>query len=313
MNNKAIVLIFTIILVSIAGGCADKSSSVNNGPGFKVVYSLVPQYLSVLNKMPEHHDVHPAIRDEKEEFNNILLEADVISEDIDSKILIFEEEGKDVQRLKSLLEEYKALIASARTYRELADYGHDNCSDPDCQAMDKDLYLQLSRESLKQSNSVLSKIFDEMKKMLPGHVELDNNCTLSAIGNGRVLLAGDLNVSFSARNGVLYMISFPQYPEYSFNIVGKYEYQESQKGEDHLSYYKLIDTKVDISAQRSAFIIEANEISIDVNGTGTVDFFGNGTYTITCKDNSSSKMQWQLPTTTVRRTINSPYIYTGVQ
>ena len=315
MNHKAIVLIFTIFLATIAGGCADKPSSQNNGPDYKVSYSLVPIYLGVLPSpdylKPEHPDVHPVVRDEKEEFNYILSEADIISEDIDSKILSFEEEGKDVQRLKSLLEEYKALIASARTYRELADNGHDDCSDPECQALEKELYLELSRESLKKSNSILSEIFNEVKKMLPGHIELGEGCTLSATGKGRVLLAGDLNANLSVRDGILYIVGFPEGPESPIDIVGKYEYEESQKGEDRLSYYKLIDAEVDISAQRSAFIIEANEISLDISGTCTVDLFGNGTYSITCQDGSSGEMQWELPK--VRRTINSPYIYTGVQ
>ena len=316
MNHKAIVLIFTIVLATIAGGCADKSPSEGNGPDYKYsVYSLVPTYLGILPSPdsigPEHPGVRPVIRDENEEFNNILSEADIISEDLESKITSFEEEGKDVQKLKSLLEEYKALISSARTYRELADKGHDNCSDPDCQALEKELYLELSRESLKKSNSVLSEIFNEVKKKLPGHIELGEGCNLSATGKGRVLLAGNLNASLSVRDGILYIVGFPEGPDSPINIVGKYDYEESQKGEDHLSFYKLVDADVEISAQRSAFIIEANEISLNVNGTCTVDLFGNGTYSITCQDGNSSEMQWQLPT--VRRTINSPYIYIGVQ
>ncbi len=68
---------------------------------------------------------------------------------------------------------------------------------------------------------------------------------------------------------------------------------------------------MDISAQRSTFIVEASEISIVVKGNGTIDFFGNGTYIITCPDGSSDDMHWEAPT--VRRTINSPSIYTDIK
>jgi hypothetical protein len=315
MNHKAIVLIFAIILVTIAGGCADKPSTQNSGPDYKVSYSLVPKYLGVLSSpdylMPAHPQIRPVFRDEREEFNNIISEADMISEELDSRVLSLEEEGKDVQRLRSLLEEYKALIASAKTYRELSDQGHEGCSDPECQAIEKELYLQLSRESLKKSNSVLSDIFNEMKKMLPGHVKLDEGCTLSGTGTGRVLLAGDLSANISIRNGILYIVGLPESPESPIHIVGKYEFERSEKGENRLSYYNIRDATVDISVQRSAFIVEASTISITVKGTGTVDFFGNGTYSITCPDGSSNEMQWELPT--VRRTINSPYLYTGIR
>ncbi len=315
MNQKAIVLIFAIILVTIAGGCADKPLTLNSGPDYKVSYSLVPTYLGVLSSpdyvKPEHPGVRPVAEDEREGFNNIISEADLIAEELDLRILDFEEEGKDVQRLRPLLEEYKTLIASAKIYNELADQGHEGCSDPECQAIEKELYLQLSRESLKKSNAVLSQIFNEMKKILPGHVKLDEGCTLSATGNGRVMLAGDLSANISIRNGVLYIVGLPESREFPINIVGKYDIETSEKGENRLSYYKIVDATVYISAQRSAFIVEASDISITVKGTGTVDFFGNGIYTITCPDGSSDEMQWEVPT--VRRTINSPSIYTGIK
>lgn len=315
MNHKAIVLIFTIILVTIAAGCADKPSPLNRGPDYKVSYSLVPAYLGILSSpdhiRPDHLDIRPDAKDEREGINNIISEADLIAEELDSRISDLEEEGKDVQRLRNLLEEYKTLIASAKTYSELAEQGHEGCSDPECQAIEKELYLQLSRESLKKSNAVLSEIFNEMKKILPGHVKLDEGCTLSATGNGRVMLAGDLSANISIRNGILYIVGLPENPEFPINIVGKYDIEKSEKGENRFSYYKIVDATVYISAQRSAFIIEASEISITVKGTGTVDFFGNGTYTITCPDGSSDAMQWEVPT--VRRTINNPSIYTGIK
>lgn len=315
MNHKAIVLIFAIVLVTIAGGCADKPSTLNRGQDYKPDYSLVPASLSVLSSpdhiKPERPDIRPVFRDEREEFNNIISEADLIAQELDSRILSFEEEGKDVQRLKSLLEEYKTLISSAKTYRQLADQDHEGCTDPECAAIETELYMQLSRENLKKSNSILLDIFNEMKKLLPGHVKLGEGCTLSATGTGRVLLAGDLNANISIRNGVFYVVGLPNNPELPITIVGKYEFKQSEKPEDRLSYYKIIDATVAISAQRSAFIVEASEISIVVKGNGTIDFFGNGTYIITCPDGSSDDMHWEAPT--VRRTINSPSIYTDIK
>ena len=319
INYRSLMLIFAIILATIAGGCADQPSTQNNGPDYELSYGLVPPYLGVLSSpfdhmKPIHPPLFPVIRDERKEFNNIIVEADTISEDLDAKISLLKEEGKDVQRLETLLKEYKTLIAGAKMYQKLADQGDESCSDSECQTIEKTLYMQLSRESLKKSNSVLSEIFSEMKNLLPGHVVLDEDCTLAGNGTGRVVLAGDLEANISILNGILYIVDVPESPEHlehPLNITGKYELKKSAKGENSLSYYTIVNATVDISAQRSAFIVEASEISITARGTGTVDLFGNGTYNITCPDGSSDKMQWEL--STVRRTINSPYIYTGIR
>ena len=315
MNLKALMIIFVMISSTIAGGCAEKLLTQNSGPDQKMSYGLVPPYFNLLsspdNIKPEQPDAHPVLWDEREEFNKILSEAALISQKLNSTILSYEEEGKDVQKLKSLLEEYNALIVSAKTYQELADQGHEDCTGPECQAIEKELYLHLSRENLKRSNAVLSDIFNEMKMMLPGHVRLGEGCTLSGKGAGRVLFAGDLSANLSIRNGILYIIGLPDSSGSPLSILGKYEFEKSEKPQDRVSYYQIFDATVDISAQRSAFIVEANEISLNVKGNGTVDFFGNGTYTITCPDGSSDGMKWEVPA--VRRTINSPSVYTGIK
>jgi hypothetical protein len=313
MNLKAIIIIFAIIFVNFAGGCADKPSTQNSGPDQNINYGLVPPYFTLLSSpdtIKPEEPARPVIRDEGEEINKILSEAVMISQELDSRILSYEKEGKDVQRPKSLLEEYNTLIASAKTYRELADQHHDGCTDPECQKIQKELYLHQSRESLKRSNSVLSDIFNEMKIMLPGHVILGEGCTLSGTGTGRVLLAGDdLSANLSIRNGIFYIIGLPHSSGSPVSIVGKYEFENSDNPQDRVSYYKILDAKVDISAQRSAFIVEANEISLIIKGNGTIDFFGNGTYSVTCPDGSFDGMRWEVPA--VRRTINSPSAYTG--
>jgi hypothetical protein len=76
--------------------------------------------------------------------------------------------------------------------------------------------------------------------MLPGHIDLGEGCNLSAIGKGRVLLAGNFNANLSVKDGILYIVGFPEGPESPINIVGKYHYEETQKAEDRLSYYKLV-------------------------------------------------------------------------
>lgn len=317
MNHKIIATIFTIILITVTAGCADKPSMLNSGAGYKISYSLVPVYLGVLsspdNIKPEPHYIHPVFRDEKEEFDNIISQADKISKELELRVQSLDEEGKDVEKLKSLLDEYNTLIASAKTYREISDnIEHESCSDPGCEAMEKEFYLQLSRNNLKKSNAILSDIFNEFKRMLPGHVELKDDCILSATGSGRVLLAGDLSANISIRNGILHIIGLPGNKDFPMDIIGKYEIDKSEKVDNRLLYYKIIDaTILGISPQKSAFIIEGSEISITAKGTGTVDFFGNGTYTIICQDGSSDKMQWDIPK--VRRTINSPNIYSGIR
>ncbi len=314
MNLKAIIIIFAIIFISIAGGCTEKLSTDKSETGQKMSNGLVPPYFNLLslpdNIRPEQPD-HPVPVDEREEINKILSEAVMISQELDSRILSYEKEGKDVQRLTALLEEYDTLIASANTYQELAYQGHEGCTDPECQAIEKELYLHLSRESLKRSNSVLSDIFNEMKMMLPGHVRLGEACTLSGKGTGRVLLAGDISANLSIRNGIFYIIGIPKSPGSPVSIAGKYEFDKSENPKDRVSYYHIFDATVDISAQRSAFIVEANEISIFAKGNGTLDFFGNGTYSITCPDGSYDAMRWEVPA--VRRTINNPSAYTGIK
>ncbi|MGB3906980.1 MAG: hypothetical protein WBL02_00930 [Methanomethylovorans sp.] len=315
MNHKAIVLILAIILVTIVGGCADKTSIQNRGQNYKPGYSLVPASLAVLSshdhiKTGNSH-VRPVLMNESEELNIIISEAYLIAEELDSRTLSFEEEGKDVQKLRSLLDEYKILISNAKTYHELADQDHNDCTGPECAELETELYLQLSRENLKRSNSILLDIFNEMKKMLPGHVKLYEECTLSATGTGRVLLVGDLNASISIRNGVFYIVGLLDTRKVPLTIVGKYEFKKSEKPEDRQSYYKINDATVNISVQRSVFIVEASEISIDVTGNGTVDLFGKGTYIMICPDGISDSIHWEV--STARRTINSPSIYTDIK
>ena len=75
MNLKAIIIIFAIIFVIFAGGCAEKPSTQNSGPDQNINYGLVPPYFTLLsspgNIKPED-PARPVIRDEGEEINKIL-------------------------------------------------------------------------------------------------------------------------------------------------------------------------------------------------------------------------------------------------
>ncbi|WMW26067.1 hypothetical protein RE474_04920 [Methanolobus sediminis] len=203
-----------------------------------------------------------------------------------------ENEGEDVSELNGMIADYSYLVSESRSYLEMAKTASSDS--------EKQMYLDKSRESIIKANSGLKPILDEIKKYLPGSVNITNT-TLTAKGSGVAILSGDIDLDFFLSDGKFSVVDFSGDLVIDTEADYKQEFAPDKDGSyDMIMPHAMIsylDVTGNISMSGSAYTVAivADIMTLTATGQGDVELVGNGTYYL---DNGISEEQenvWMIP------------------
>jgi hypothetical protein len=307
MKIKLLALILIIMGVLVTSGCVDSQAQpYTKAPG-DLYRSIFYPYAGLLSPHPPHHpdmDGSPSLRDATLLLDENIEKAEFIAERIEPGVQYLKEQGKDVSRLETLLEEYKGLIEEAKYYRALAasvsdeEYsisGINQASedDPAEESSEKE-YLIQSQKSMIRANLVLKEIFEEVKSLMPGSVELNETARLSAEGEGRVTLMGGFDLNLHIQEGEIAIMELS--PDSVIQIEGDYTLEIKDGRQENLLIYHIQSADVEISGAQKTLLLIGENITVEADGEGYAVFFGNGTYTVEDSSGTKSEEQWAAET-----------------
>ncbi|AKB74752.1 ATPase involved in DNA repair [Methanosarcina lacustris Z-7289] len=231
-----------------------------------------------------------------------LEKAESISSRLDPGVQYLKEQGKDVSRLESLLEEYRGLVDEAKNYRALAassSEGEDSSPGVNEDSEDgipvessEKEYLIQSQKSMIRANLVLKDIFDEFKRLMPGSRELKEPDRLSAEGEGRVTLMGRFDLNLHLQEGEMAVMELS--PDSTINIEGDYTLEIKDGRQENMRIYHIQSADVKISGSHKMLLLSGENITVEADGEGYAAFFGNGTYSIEDADGIPTEEQWAV-------------------
>ncbi|MDD3245944.1 MAG: hypothetical protein PHF18_03630 [Methanosarcina sp.] len=228
--------------------------------------------------------------------------AESISSRLDPGVQYLREQGKDVSRLESLLEEYRSLVEEAKNYRALAaSSSEEEDSSPGVNEDSEDGipvessekgYLIQSQKSMIRANLVLKDIFEEFKRLMPGSRELKEPDRLSAKGEGRVTLMGRFDLNLHLQEGEMAIMELS--PDSTIQIEGDYTLEIRDERQENVLIYHIQSADVEISGSRKMLLLSGENITVEADGEGYAAFFGNGTYSIEDADGITNEEQWAV-------------------
>jgi hypothetical protein len=230
--------------------------------------------------------------------------AEVISSRLEEGIQHYKAEGKDVNRLETLLQKYNLLVEDAKKYRALADSAV--AEENDCSITNPDLedyssentrreYLIKSQKSMIQANIVLKEIFNEFQRLMPGSEEINITSRLSAAGDGRASLIGSFILNLHLERGD---VAIPDLsPDSEINVTGDYIFEKkTDMQENVLNLYHIFSADMKISGSRKTVLLKGSNITLTAaGGEGYVLFQGDGTYRIEETDGTIEEQRWANP------------------
>ncbi|WP_440948633.1 hypothetical protein ACSAZL_10615 [Methanosarcina sp. T3] len=284
-------MILIIIGVLATSGCVDSQAQPYTKVPGDLYMSIFYPYAGLLTPHPPHHpdmDGSPSLRDATLLLDGNIEKAEFIAERIEPGVQYLKEQGKDVNRLEALLEEYKGLIEEAKYYRALAasvsgeEYdisGINQASEdePAEESSEKE-YLIQSQKSMIRANLVLKDIFDEVKRLMPGSAELNETARLSAEGEGRVTLMGGFDLNLHLQKGEIAIMDLS--PDSVIQIEGDYTLEIKDGRQENMLIYHIRSADMEISGSQKTLLLIGENITIEADGEGYAVFFGNGTYTV---------------------------------
>lgn len=295
--------------VIVISGCVDLQAqpSTSNAPG-ALYDSLFDPFGLPGHKIPNMYIGPQVPPPESLSLQNATLllddnikKAEAISAKLDPGVQYLREQGKDVSRLESLLEEYKSLLEEAKNYRALAasssgeEYStgmNENSENgPSAESSVKE-YLIQSQKSMIRANMVLKDIFDEFKRLMPGSIELKKLDRLNATGDGRVTLTGSFDLNLHLQEGEMVVMDFS--PDSAINIEGNYTLEIKDRRQLNMRIYHIQSADVEFSGSRKMLLLSGENITVEADGEGYAVFFGNGTYSIEDADGIMKEEQWAV-------------------
>lgn len=230
--------------------------------------------------------------------------AEVISARLEEGIQHYKAEGKDVNRLETLLQKYNLLVEDAKKYRALADSAVaeensssitnsdlENCSSENTRRE----YLIRSQKSMIQANIVLKEIFNEFQRLMPGSEEINNTSRLIAAGDGRASLIGSFILNLHLERGD---VAIPDLsPDSKINVAGDYVFEKKTDTQENvLNLYHIFSADMKISGSRKTVLLRGSNVTLTAaDGEGYVLFQGDGTYTIEETDGTIKERSWANP------------------
>lgn len=312
MKIKFLPLILILMGVIVISGCVDSQAqpSTYKAPGD--LYGSIFDPFGLKRGGHEIPDIHIGHHDPPPEAillqNATLLldenikKAETISAKLEPGVQYLRDQGKDVSRLESLLEEYKGLVEEAKNYRALAasssgeednnpGMNEDSEDGLPAESSEKE-YLIQSQKSMIRANLVLKDIFEEFKSLMPGSKELKEPDRLSAEGEGRVTLTGRFDLNLHLQEGEMAIMELS--PDSTIQIEGDYTLEVRDERQENVLIYHIQSADVEISGSRKMLLLSGENITVEADGEGYAAFFGNGTYSIEDADGIKKEEQWAL-------------------
>lgn len=307
MKIKLLSLILIIMGVIVISGCVDSQAqpSICKAQG-DLYRSIFYPYAGLLTKGDEIPGMHigprgpppdmpyegqgpvRSLRDAIFLLDNNIEKAEIISARLEQGVQYLREQGKDVSRLESLLEEYNSLVEEAKHYRALAVplsdeensiSGVDKNSEADLPAESAEKeYLIQSQKSMIRANLVLKDIFEEFKLLMPGSEELNETARLSAKGKGRVTLMGSFDLNLHLQEGEMVIMNLS--PDSTVYVKGNYILKIKEGQQENALIYHIRAADVNVSGSHKMLLLSGENITVEANGEGHAAFFGNGTYSV---------------------------------
>jgi len=317
MKIKFLPLILLIIGALAASGCIDSQAQPSNvkAPG-DLYRSIFYPYAGLLKgdyepgvhiiphdplpNIPAGEDPSRSLRAATLLLDENIIKAEAISARLEPGIQYLRDQGKDVSRLESLLEEYNGLVEEAKKYRALAasseEYnstGTDGYSEDELPAEDiQKEYLIQSQKSMIRANLVLKDIFEEFKLLMPGNIELNETEKLNAAGEGRVILIGDFDLNLQLQEGEMAVMDLSQ--DSRIKIKGNYLLEVKEGRPEKIFVYHIKSADLEISGSRKTLLLNGENITVEAEGKGYAAFFGNGTYIVEDVNGTNRKEQWAI-------------------
>jgi len=321
MKIKFLPLILVLMGVIVISGCVDSQAqpSTYKAPG-DLYSSIFDPYTGLLRGGSEIPDMHidphgpppdmpsegrgsaHSLQNAKLLLDENIEKAESISSRLDPGVQYLKEQGEDVVRLESLLEEYRGLVEEAKYYRALAaassgeedsspGMNEDSEDGLPVESSEKE-YLIQSQKSIIRANLVLKDIFDEFKRLIPGNVELKEPDRLSAEGEGRVTLIGRFDLNLHLQEGEMAIMDLS--PDSTIKIEGDYILEIKDGRQENMLIYHIQSADVEISGYHKMLLLSGKNITVEADGEGYATFLGNGTYSIEDADGIKKEEQWAV-------------------
>ncbi|HIH44430.1 MAG TPA: hypothetical protein HA257_04960, partial [Candidatus Methanoperedenaceae archaeon] len=214
-----------------------------------------------------------------------LTKADNLSARLEDEIARQKAAGKDVSRLEEKLNEFKDWIAEARTSYDSAKSAYASPTGFDsngkvtdirqAQTFVKDVggYLREALKDIKKAFSTLKDLYREVVKHRAGLVVLKGTGKLTAEGNGRALLVGNITVNVeSIKNGKMRVSDNTVVTTTGANVT-----QEVLRNGD--IKYTGFDSAT-ATGSNIKVVLSGNSIKLTAEGTGSAVLKGKGTYSV---------------------------------
>ncbi|MCL7475890.1 MAG: hypothetical protein SCH39_11070 [Methanosarcinales archaeon] len=207
--------------------------------------------------------------------------------------------GKDTTELERQLDNYNdaldKAIASHETATELfgEHTGFDdkgqltNAGEATRFLREANVQIRETNQALREANSILREIFAELKQHRPGSVDLRGTGTLTATGNGKVTLSGDMDIEVSAKSGVLTIADYDGNAKIEVTGNGT-----RTKNDDGTVKYSGFDGTATISGSSVTVTINGDDIELTAEGSGSAVLKGNGTYAATSEGGQTVENNW---------------------
>lgn len=297
LSLKLLPLILILTGVLITSGCVDSQAQpvIHTYQG-DLYRSIFYPYAGLLkgedmpgigphgphSGIPEDHDSSRSLQDTALMLKENIKKAESISAKLEPGAQYLRDQGKDVSKLESLIEEYNGLVDDAKHNLELAE-----SSSGEAESTEKD-YLIQSQKSMVRASLVLKDIFDEFKLLMPGSEELNETARLNATGEGRATLMGSFDLKLHLEKGEIALMS----PDSTIDIEGDYILEIKEGGPDNVFVYHIQSADMEVSGPRKTILLSGENITVEADGEGYASFLGNGTYSVENTNGMKKEEQW---------------------
>ena len=234
--------------------------------------------------------------------DSFLERGESISDRIEAEIERLADAGVDTEKLEQLQDEYKDALQDAENSHNKATQLFDEHNGFDDEGVLGDAedareflgeagsLMGETQQQLRDGYSVLREIFAELKQHRPGSADLGGTGKLTATGNGKATMSGDMEAKISARGGILTITDYDGNAE--VDVTGYGAKEDMGNGAVR---YSGFDGTAGISGSSVTVEILGDDIELTVDGTGSVILRGYGTYDVEKDGRHISSNDWAPP------------------